>query len=99
MITLADIARYDGSTEETLVFQNLVNDCFDTIRRFKNGIIHKDLLKSLYEAENTRPDDSKHYKSMNGQWMLLIVNACEVLRQLGYIEIMHDGHETMYKPN
>lgn len=98
MITLTDIARYDGSTEETLVFQNLVNDCFDTIRRFKNGITHKDLLKSLYEAENTRPDDSKHYKSMNGQWILLIVSACKVLDQMWYIEITHDEHEVMYKP-
>lgn len=99
MITLADIAKNDYRAREDLVFQNLVNDCLNIIRRFKDGITHKDLLKSLYEAENTRPDDSKHYKSMNGQWMLLIVSACEVLRQLGYIEITHDGHETMYKPN
>lgn len=97
MITLADIAKYDYVARETLVIQNLVNDCFNIICRYKNGISSNILLKVLREEENTRPDDSKHYAQMEDLWNIWIEEVCLILEKMGRIERIHTGL-TVYKP-
>lgn len=97
MITLADIAKYDYRAREDLVFQNLVNDCLNIIRRFKDGITHDKLLEALHEEENTRPNDSKHYTQIEIYWSLLVENACAILEGMDYIKKIHTNL-TVYRP-
>lgn len=98
MITLADIAKYDYRAREDLVFQNLVNDCLNIIRRFKDGITHDVLLEALREDEKVRPNDSKHYAQTESFWIMWVTNACYILEKLGYIERFRVGVTIVYKP-
>lgn len=98
MITLSDIAKYDYRAREDLVFQNLVNNCLNIIRRFKDGITHDKLLEALREDENVRPYDSKHYVMTESFWIMWIQNACYILEKLGYIERFRKGVAIVYKP-
>lgn len=84
-ITLANIAHYDEDVRETLIFQNLVNDCLEVLQLHKHPIEHSALKCELQKIEEQRPADSKHYEGINGQWIWWIYGACEVLKKLGYV--------------
>lgn len=86
MITLADIAKYDPDVHETLVFQNLINDSLNVIRRFKDGISQDALRSVLKGDEKIRPDGDKHYVLLGDLWIFFIIYACYTLKKMGYIE-------------